>query len=63
MNSLGVLQQEAAIWGNASFDWKTAYGPHLRRELELVVAYQLADAALICLGKSAQSFTRAIVCS
>ena len=56
LESLAFLQQEAMIWGNSSFEAR-AHFSHWRRELETVVAYELADAALICLVRAAQKFT------
>ena len=44
------------IWGSSYFDARACFR-HWRRELETVVCYQLADAALICLGRAAQKFT------
>ena len=58
IEALSALRQEAMIWGSGAFDCHSgARFLHWRRELETVVAYQLADATLLCLGRSAQKFT------
>ena len=56
LESIAFLQQEAMVWGTSQFVARASFR-HWRRELETVVSYQLADAALICLGRSAQKFT------
>ena len=53
IESLLLLQQEALLWG---VDTQLSVGSHWRRELETVIAYQLADKALICSGKAAQAY-------
>ena len=47
------MQQEGLLWG---VDTQFCVGSHWRRELETVIAYQLEDKALICLGKAAQAY-------
>ena len=57
IEALAFLRQEAMVWGSGAFDSSSLRFLHWRRELETVVAYQLADATLLCLGRSAQRFT------
>ena len=53
---ISFLQQEAMVLGTSQFEARASFR-HWRCELETVVCYQLADAALICLGSSAQKYT------
>ena len=57
IESLQFLQQEALLWG---IDLQQARLLHWQRELETVVAFQLADSALICLGKSSMLFANVL---
>ena len=58
IGAFSFLQQEATVLGHAAFeDQHAARFQHWRRELEAVVAYQPADATLLCWGRPAQCFT------
>ncbi len=55
MEALDLLRSDAALWGKSQFsalgsacDW--------RRHLEVVLLYEVADAALLCLGRQPQLF-------
>ena len=59
IESLQFLQQEALLWGVDIQQARRLL--HWQRELETLIAYQLADSALICLGKSSQLFAAGVM--